>query len=148
MKILLLYRPTAEGKAALAAAREEARFRGATVLAVRHVKGAVEQPVPDMATPSQPSRDADSRQDVAKLRGEMTALEEDLQAEGIGAEGVLLTEGGDAAEAILEFAAAEQVGMIVIGIRRRSPVGKLVMGSVAQDVLLQADCPVLAVKAD
>ncbi|MBC7307670.1 MAG: universal stress protein, partial [Dietzia sp.] len=45
--------------------------------------------------------------------------------------------------------AAHELGadMIVIGLRRRSPTGKLLFGSNAQRILLEANCPVLAVKA-
>ena len=44
---------------------------------------------------------------------------------------------------------AERVGasLIVIGLRRRTPVGKLILGSNAQRILLDASCPVLAVKS-
>ena len=56
--------------------------------------------------------------------------------------------GNDAPEDIVEV--AEEVGadFIVIGLRRRSPVGKLILGSNAQRILLDANCPVLAVKAE
>ena len=52
----------------------------------------------------------------------------------------------DVAEAVLVAAREEQASLVVVGIRRRTPVGKLIMGSVAQRILLDADCPVLAVK--
>lgn len=148
MKILLIYRQTAEGQAALAAARTEARLHGATILVVRHVKRTAEQPVPDVRSGGRPLRDADSRQDLAVLSEELDAVASGLQADGLDAQALLLTDGADAAEAILDVARTEAVDRIVIGIRRRSPVGKLVLGSLSQDVLLHADCPVLAVKAD
>ncbi|WP_275295426.1 universal stress protein [Amycolatopsis sp. La24] len=56
--------------------------------------------------------------------------------------------GVDIAEHVLEVLAerAGEVELLVIGMKRRSPVGKLVLGSVAQRLLLGAEVPVLAVK--
>jgi nucleotide-binding universal stress UspA family protein len=55
--------------------------------------------------------------------------------------------GRDAAEEVLQAAEDSRADLLVIGLRHRSPVGKLIMGSTAQRVLLDARCPVLAVKA-
>jgi len=58
-----------------------------------------------------------------------------------------LARGNDPANDIVEVAEQEDATLIVIGMRRRSPVGKLLLGSNAQTILLNAPCPVLAVKA-
>jgi nucleotide-binding universal stress UspA family protein len=53
---------------------------------------------------------------------------------------------GEVADEVLRVAQETDASVIVIGLRRRSPVGKLLMGSSAQRILLDADRPVLAVK--
>jgi len=53
----------------------------------------------------------------------------------------------DAADFVLQAEQEHDVSLIVVGLRRRSRVGKLIMGSIAQRILIEADCPVLAVKA-
>jgi nucleotide-binding universal stress UspA family protein len=52
----------------------------------------------------------------------------------------------DPAEELIAAATTSDAEFIVIGLRKRSPVGKLLLGSNAQRVLLDAACPVLAVK--
>ena len=58
-----------------------------------------------------------------------------------------LVRGQEPASDVVSIADEEGADLIVIGLRRRSPVGKLILGSNAQQVLLDAHCPVLAVKA-
>lgn len=52
---------------------------------------------------------------------------------------------GSPSDEIVSYADDVDAEYIVIGGRRRSPVGKAIMGSVTQSVLLTADCPVLGV---
>ena len=59
-----------------------------------------------------------------------------------------LVRGFEPAEDLISIAEANDADLIVIGLRRRSPVGKLILGSNAQRILLDAHCPVLAVKAE
>ncbi|MBP7453414.1 MAG: universal stress protein [Ottowia sp.] len=56
--------------------------------------------------------------------------------------------GKSTVEEIEDLVAQLQVSVLVIGLRRRSAVGKLLLGSTAQEILLNVSCPVLAVKAD
>lgn len=76
---------------------------------------------------------------------EITALTERLTGEGLDVE-VRHDVVPDVADAVLDAARTEHARLVVVGIRRRTPVGKLIMGSVAQRVILEASCPVLAVK--
>ncbi|WP_210649451.1 universal stress protein [Nocardioides sp. SYSU D00065] len=54
--------------------------------------------------------------------------------------------GDDLVETFRNVVAASSARLVVIGLRRRSPVGKLVTGSDAQRLLLDLDVPILAVK--
>jgi nucleotide-binding universal stress UspA family protein len=58
----------------------------------------------------------------------------------------LLIRGLSPGEDIVEFAKEDQVDEIIVGVKRRSKVGKLLMGSTAQYVILKAPCPVVSVK--
>ena len=72
----------------------------------------------------------------------------ELDASGLGYDIHQAPDVLDPAEELIKVSEASADAMIVIGLRRRSPVGKLLLGSNAQRVLLDASCPVLAVKAE
>ncbi len=77
---------------------------------------------------------------------DLDAISAELTEAGLEHEVLQPSDGRPAAEAILDAATARSADLIVIGLRRRTPVGKLIAGSTAQHVLLDAPCPVLSVK--
>jgi nucleotide-binding universal stress UspA family protein len=128
MTIVVGYLPTPEGSAAVDNAIARAGESGARLVVVNTGRNG-DYSHPNFAT----SQDLD-------------ALDAELTAAGIDHEIRQPTSGRPAAEEILRAAAELAADLIVIGIRPRSPVGKAVTGSTAQAVLLDATCPVLAVK--
>ena len=130
MTILVGYIPTPQGEAALAAAIGEARAHEESVLVINM------------------SRD-DKLVDAHRAAGsDLDRLDRDLAESGVEHEVRRIEHGTDPADQILEVVEAEHPRMLVIGIRHRTAVGKLLLGSTAQRLLLDATCPVLAVKAD
>ena len=119
-----------EGQAAVEAAVEETRRRNGRLVLVHSSRGGHENP----AT-------------VVELRDALEELETRLRGEGLQVAVHDYVRGKDPADDLIEVAEKEGAALIVIGLRRRTPVGKLLLGSNAQEILLRADCPVLAVKA-
>jgi nucleotide-binding universal stress UspA family protein len=119
-----------EGEAAVEQGIAEARLRNATLIVVNSHRG---------------GRDFDS-EESARADQDMTALEAKLQASGLDYDVRQLVRGFEPAEDLISIAENSEADLIVIGLRRRTPVGKLILGSNAQRILLDAPCPVLAVK--
>ncbi len=127
--IVVGYVRTPEGRAAIDAALAEATRRAARLVVVNSVRGGEEDP-----------------EQVTALHDELLRLEERIAGEGVKVELHEYARGNHPAQDLLQDAAEVGADLIVIGLRHRSPVGKLFLGSTAQDVLLSARCPVLAVK--
>jgi nucleotide-binding universal stress UspA family protein len=86
---------------------------------------------------------------VPAVRGEAVPDVAELERRWPGASGRLEVERGDLgdpSDAVVQVAQRRDARLVVLGLRARTPVGKLVFGSTAQRILLDATCPVLAVK--
>lgn len=129
MTLLVAYVPRPEGEAALDKGIEIANRRNEHLLVVNASPGGGTTD-PSAVTVT------DTEHVEAKLAGA-----------GVSAEFKQLVRGRDAADEICDLVDAVRASLLIIGLRKRSAVGKLLLGSVAQDLLMNANCPVLAVKA-
>lgn len=136
MSIVVAYLDRSDGHAALEAAVSQARLLKQPLSVV----WAAPAPVSHSS-----ARMRDWQERLEQRQREAEALEEQLRAEDVTA--TVSAPGEDPAEAVLAVANEVDASLVVVGLRQRDPVGKLLLGSVAQQVLLRARCPVLAVPA-
>ena len=128
MTVLVGYVPTPEGDAAFSAALQEALRRSEPLVVLNSPPGGA--PVSVAVAPENAVR----------------RMTERAEADGVVLDLRQTAHSGDADDEVLRVAQEVDASVIVIGLRKRSAVGKLLMGSVAQRILLDADRPVLAVK--
>jgi nucleotide-binding universal stress UspA family protein len=129
MSVVVGYLATMEGRAALDAAVRESALRKDRVVVV---------------VSTRPDEPPEQRHDLEVALG---AVHSELESSDIEHE-IRVLVGGDVAEDLLSTAEEADAQLVVIGLRRRSPVGKLILGVNAQRVLFDAPCPVLTVKPD
>lgn len=130
MNIIVAYDNSSAAKLALDRAKMHARAFNARVLVVTSLEGGLAEP----------------KSQVLEAETHLEKAKASLEAEGIACETHLLVRGMSPAEDIVLFAREHDADELIIGIKKRSKVGKLMFGSTAQYVILHAPCPVLTVK--
>jgi len=128
MKILVAYDGSDMAKKALALAQEHAKAFDAKIYVLHSL-------VTDIAQ-KQHQQDERDMEDVKGL----------LERGGFSFETHLTVRSMMPGEHLVEFAEENRIDEIILGLRKRSKVGKLILGSTAQYVILNAPCPVVSVK--
>lgn len=125
MTVAVAMNSTPEGREALVKGGAEAQLRGDALVVLSVLDG------DEVTATDREAVDAQVREVLGDV--EFTARVE--------------PDGGDEAGAIVDLAAEVGATLVVIGSKRRSAVGKFLMGSTVQRVLLDCPVPVLVVKA-
>lgn len=129
MSIVVVYTPDPPGHAALDLGIAEAQLRGLELIVVNASTG----------QGGRRSRDVGS--------SEVGSIEELLAEAGVQ-HTIKRPTGPDLADTVLEEVERSAAELLVVGLRRRTPVGKLIMGSVAQRLLLDSPVPVFAIHGE
>ena len=130
MTVVVGYVPRPEGRAALSRAIAEVSLRGGRLVVVNASRG-----------------DAFVDSGYAPVQ-EIELVRSRLAESGVDHELRQLVRGHEPADEVVDLAEELGAELIVIGLRRRTAVGKFLLGSTAQRILMEAPCAVLAVKAD
>jgi nucleotide-binding universal stress UspA family protein len=130
MNILVGYDNSNVANAAIELSKRHARAFNARIFLVRSMKGGADVPSKDFTN--------------AEL--ELNRANAAYGEESIASEPHLLVRGMSAGEDLVQFAREHNIDEIIIGVKRRSKVGKVLFGSTAQYVILNAPCPVVTIR--
>ena len=130
MKIIIGYEGSRMSQMALDLAKKYAKILGAKVIVITSLEGGRNEKVDD----------------IDNARKGLQYAEEAVKKEGLECEAHLLIHGLTPGEDIVEFAAEQKAELVIVGVKMRSKVGKFLLGSNAQYVILNSPCPVLTVK--
>jgi nucleotide-binding universal stress UspA family protein len=131
MKILVAYTGGTElDKTVLALAKKNAKIFDAKLYIASAMESKAKQTI----------------HEIDKIKSGLESLKKDIEKEGISCETHLLARGITPGEDIVDFAKDNKMDLIFIGIEQKSKVGKLIFGSNAQYIILEAPCPVVSVK--
>jgi len=130
MKILVGYDGSNSGKEALDLAKNHAiAFKGEVDVVTSMIKGTERE-----------------RKDMDQAKRGLEYAEALFKENNIPCKTHLLIRGLSSGEDLVEFSQENNIDEIIVGVKRRSKVGKLLMGSTAQYVILNSNCPVVTVK--
>lgn len=130
MKIMVCYTGSRSSRTALNVVMERAKLLNAKVYLVASLERGTEE----------------EQKTISELEGALKSAEDQLKKAEIPCETHLLVRGMTPEDDLLAYAEEQGIDELVIGIRKRSKMGKLLFGSTAQYLILNAPCPVLTVK--
>lgn len=130
MKLLVCYDGSGAAREALVLAQSRAKMFDGKLFVVTAMAGGPEVP----------------RKEFQEREEDLEKVKRRLAEEQITCETTLSVRGLEPGEDLVLFAREHSIDEIIIGVEKRSKVGKLIFGSTAQYVILEAPCPVLTVK--
>jgi nucleotide-binding universal stress UspA family protein len=90
--------------------------------------------------------DVDQLDNIEEAKKKLASAEILFQNEGLPVETKLMFGGQSAGESLVDYAKENRIDEIIIGTRKKSKLGKLIFGSTAQYVILEANCPVITAR--
>ena len=130
MKIMVGYDGSNASKEAVKVAKKRAKDTDATVYVLTSMVQGSEK----------------EQEDIGKAERELDYVKAIFERDNIPCETHLLIRGLSPGEDIVNFAIEKRIDEIILGVEKKSKVGKFIFGSTVQHVILEAPCPVVTVK--